>query len=684
MSTLFLDLETYSDVPISYGTHRYAERAEIMVVAFAIDDRPVEVWDMTLPVNSRLPHMLEAADRVVIHNSMFDRTVLRANGIDLPASKIHDTMVQALAHSLPGSLGKLCEIFRLPVDQAKDKEGRRLINLFCKPLPKNRKLRRATRETHPDLWQNFLDYARLDIEAMRAIYKKMPRWNDERDLWLLDQRINDRGVAIDMGLVEAAIAAIGTEKDRLAEEAQDLTLGLVGSTTRRDALLDYIVEVYGITPEDLRASTVEQMLADDNLAPELRELLAVRLQATTSSTAKYQALQRATSSDGRLRGTLQFCGASRTGRWAGRLFQPQNLPRPNMPAEVIEAGIETLKTGEEIEPLSFGSVMDLASNALRGCIIAPPGKKLVVADLSNIEGRVLAWLAGEQWKLDAFAAYDRGEGADLYKVTAGRILGKPADQVTKLERQQVGKVAELALGYEGGVGAFITFATAYAIDLDQLAGVARETLAPAVLEESASAWDWNRQQKRNTFGLSQETWIAIDGIKRAWRNAHPGISSLWKALGFAYRAAVDSPGTEMFVNQLRVTRAAGWARIILPSGRSLCYPSPAIGEDGKLSYMGVGQYSRRWERIGTYGGKLVENVTQAVARDVLAAGMLLAERNGFEIALSVHDELITEAPDEPGFNAELLAACMSENPDWADGLPLSAAGFEAYRYKKGD
>ena len=684
MSTLYLDLETFSDVPISYGTHRYAERAEIMVVAWAEDDGPVRVEDWTLPMmTSTLPARMWSVDRVVIHNSHFDRTVLRANGIELPAEKVVDTMVQALAHSLPGSLGKLCEIFKLPVDQAKDKNGRRLINLFCKPLPKNRKLRRATRETHPDLWERFLDYARLDIEAMRAVSKKLPRWNNERDLWLLDQKINDRGVAIDMDLVHAAIAAIGIEKDRLAEETQDLTLGLVGSATRRDALLEYILGVYGISPEDLRASTVEQMLGDDNLAPELRELLAVRLQATTSSTAKYQALQRATSSDGRLRGTLQFCGASRTGRWAGRLFQPQNLPRPDMTAEAIEAGIDALKADEPLEELAFGSVMDLASNALRGAIIAPHGKKLVVADLSNIEGRVLAWLAGEQWKLDAFAAYDRGEGPDLYKVTAGRILGKPADQVTKLERQQVGKVAELALGYEGGVGAFITFATAYSIDLDQLAGIARETLERPVLEESAKAWDWTRQQKRNTFGLSAETWIGIDGIKRAWRRAHPATASLWRDLADAARSALREPG-QMFPggDRLRVVRTAGWLRVILPSARSLCYPSPAMDDAGKLSYMGVNQYSRRWERLSTYGGKLAENVTQAVARDVLAAGMLLAERNGFAICLSVHDELITEAPDEPDFNARLLAAAMSTNPQWADGLPLSAAGFEAYRYRK--
>ena len=683
MPILYLDLETFSDVPISAGTHRYAEGAEIMVAAFAWNDEPVVVWDLTLPLNHYLHVLLDQADQVVIHNSAFDRTVLRHRGIDLPAHKIHDTMVQALAHSLPGSLGKLCEILKVPQDQAKEKDGKRLINLFCKPLPKNRKLRRATRETHPEEWQKFLDYARLDIEAMRAVYKKLPRWNfteTERAVWLLDQKINDRGVAIDMDLVRAALTAIGDEQERLAGRAQELTDGDVSSATRRDRMLQHILEAYEIPMDDLRASTVERMLENDNYPPELLELLRVRLQATTSSTAKYGALARATSSDGRLRGTLQYCGASRTGRWAGRLFQPQNLPRPHLAHDVIEAGIEALKEGE-VDELAYGPVMDLASNALRGALIAPPGKKLVVADLSNIEGRVLAWLAGEQWKLDAFAAYDRGEGPDLYKVTAGRILGRKPDEVTKKERQEVGKVAELALGFEGGVGAFLTFATAYNIDLDALAAIARENLEKRVIEESAGLYDWLKGKKSNTFGLEPQTWIGIDAIKRAWREAHPAIAGLWKSLADDAREAYGTPRMLVGTDKLAWIREGAWLRLRLPSGRALCYPSPKV-EDGKISYMGVNQYTRQWGRLGTYGGKLAENATQAVARDVLAAGMLKAEGAGYQIVLSVHDELICEAPDRLPYNDTGLVLCMGDNPTWANGLPLAAAGFETHRYRK--
>jgi DNA polymerase len=686
MTTLWLDLETFSSRSISCGTHAYAEMAEIMLAAWAIDDGKVEVFDLIEApyLKQTLSDMIREADKVVIHNSHFDRTVLHHNGIDLPAERIHDTMVQALAHSLPGSLGKLCEILNVPLDQAKEKDGKRLINLFCKPLPANRKLRRATRETHPQEWERFIEYAMLDILAMRAVYKKLPKWNltdTERKLWQLDQKINDNGVAIDMDLVRNAIVAIDAEQARLAERAQDLTQGVVSSATRRDAMLRHILEAYEVPLDDLKASTVERMLGNDNYPPELLELLRVRLQATTSSTAKYAALERATSSDGRLRGTLQFCGASRTGRWAGRLFQPQNLPRPDMNAEVIEAGIEALKADEPIEELAFGTVMELTSNAIRGAIIAPRGRKLVVADLSNIEGRVLAWLAGEEWKLEAFRAYDRGEGPDLYKVTAGRILGKNPEDVTKKERQEVGKVAELALGYEGGVGAFITFATAYAIDLDDLAGIARETLDEAVLRQSAEAWEWTVKQKRNTFGLHARTWIGIDGIKRAWRAAHPAISSFWADLDRAVRRGASSRMSFEDLDRVRCSRDGAWLRLILPSGRALCYPSPKIDDD-KITYMGVNQFTRAWSRISTYGGKLAENATQAVARDVLAAGMLQAQREGYEIVLSVHDELITEAPDQARYSAAGLAACMSQNPAWADGLPLSAAGFEATRYRK--
>lgn len=700
VTTLFLDLETFCDVPINCGTHAYAERVEITVMAFAVDDNDVHVVDLTAPgMPAHWPDMLQktvaAADRIVIHNSAFDHTVLRhAWGLDLPVEKIDDTMVMALSHSLPGSLGKLCDIFRVPVDQAKDKEGKSLIQLFCKPRPKKQKLRRATRDSHPAEWAKFLDYARLDIEAMRAVYRKLPRWNferesnmlRERDLWHLDQAINERGVAVDVDLARAAVTAVEREKGELAEQAQELTYGTVASATKREQLLHFILAAHGIELPDLKAATLEKLLEDD-IPPGLRELLLVRLQASTASVAKYKGLLKAVSSDGRLRGTLQFCGANRTGRWAGRLFQPQNLPRPAIGdlrdealQEAIGQGIEAIKAGTV--DLVTDNVMEVASAAVRGLIVAPDGKKLVVADLSNIEGRVLAWLAGEVWKLKAFADYDAGRGHDLYKLPAGRILGKPPEQITKGERQEVGKVSELALGYEGGVGAFIAFADAYSLDIDELGAKARPALHPSILGEARAAWDWTRSKKRTTYGLSEETWVSIEAIKRSWRKAHPAITAFWSDLADGVRRVITGSASFVQVGPLQLRKSGAWLRIILPSGRSLCYPSPQVSEAGEISYMGVNQFNRKWTRIKTYGGKLAENVTQAVARDVLAHGMLLAEPAGYEIVLGVHDELLTETPDTSDFTHEGLAALMSTNPPWAEGLPLAASGFEAKRYRK--
>lgn len=688
MTTLYLDLETYCETPISAGTHCYAEGAEIMVVAFAVDDGPVQVWDLTgaRDAQDAIQPLIDNHDVVVIHNSHFDRTVLRHNGIDLPTVRIRDTMVTALAHSLPGSLGKLCEVLNIPTDQAKDKRGKSLINKFCKPLPrrKSRGLHRATRETHPKEWQEFLDYARLDIEAMRAIDKKLPRWNltaAERELWLLDQKINDRGVVIDMELVRSAITAVDRAQLELADETRRLTDDQVQAATQRDAMIAHILQAYGIPMEDLRADTVERMLENDNYPPELHELLRVRLQASTTSVAKYKALLKATSSDDRLRGTLQFCGASRTGRWAGRLFQPQNLPRPTMEGEEIELGIEAIKG--DCADLVFDDVMGLTSNVIRGAIVAPPGKKLVVADLSNIEGRTLAWLAGEDWKIKAFDDFDQGVGPDLYKLAYARSFRLDPDDVTKPQRQ-IGKVQELGLGYEGGVGAFVTFAQVYGMDLDDLAEKGQEALGAGLLAEAKDALEWTKKQKRPTLGLRDEVWIVCDAIKRAWRYTHPMTAAFWKDMAHAARAALVCPGREFSTacGKIRVVKQQAWLRIILPSGRSLCYPGARVDDEGVISYMGVNQYSRRWERLKTYGGKLVENVTQAVARDIMAVGMTEAEGMGYEVLLSVHDELITETPDDTGWGDEDLAEIMSTNPSWAEGLPLAAAGFETYRYRK--
>lgn len=685
MKTLWLDLETYSAVPITNGTHAYAEGAEIMLFAYALDDGPVKVWDCT--ARPLMPDDLADAldDPAVIlyaHNSHFDRTVLWHCGYRLPRERWRDTMVKALAHSLPGSLGDLCDILKVPTDKAKDKAGRQLIQLFCKPRPATSKVRRAARETHPAEWAKFVEYAGLDIEAMRAIDKKLPAWNyqaGELALWHLDQAINDRGVMVDTDLAHAAIRAVERAQKVLAARTSDLTLGVVQAATQRDALLRHLVAAYGIDLPDMQQSTLERRIADPDLPAELRELLAIRLQASTTSTSKYKTLAKAVSSDGRLRGTLQFNGASRTGRWAGRLFQPQNLPRPVLKQDKIDLGIEALKA--DCEDLLFTNVMELTSSAIRGAIVAPKGKKLVIADLSNIEGRVLAFLAGEEWKLQAFRDFDAGNGHDLYKLAYAKSFGIKPEDVTK-DNRQVGKVQELALGYEGGVGAFLTFAAAYSIDLEAMGEQAIGAIPANIMGEATRALEWTKQQKRPTFGLSDRAWLVCDSFKRSWRYAHPAISSFWKDLEEAARLAVMRPGVTYECRMLKLRRDGAWLRIRLPSGRFLCYPSPQLDDAGKLSYMGVNQYSRKWSRLKTYGGKLAENVTQAASRDVLAGNMPAIEAAGYQIVLSVHDENITEAEDRDEFNADHLAGLMATTPTWAKGLPLAAAGFEAYRYRK--
>lgn len=657
MATLWLDLETFSDIPIKHGAHKYAEGAEVLLVAWAWNNEPVAVWDCT-GVNgwaSMAPvfqEMIDKADRVVIHNSAFDRTVLRHCGVDLPVEKIDDTMVTALAHSLPGSLGQLCDVLGVPQDKSKDKAGRRYIQLFTKPCPKNWKIRRATRETHPDEWQGFVEYARLDVDAMRHIHGRLPNWNSthgEQHLWRLDQRINDRGVAIDLELAQSAIRAFQRASGTLASRAAALTGGHVSSTTQRQRFIDYLREVRGFETEDLTKGTVESLLKDAELDPKVRELLEIRQQAAATSPAKYKVLIEATSSDGRLRGTIQFCGAARTGRDAGRIFQPQNLPRsPDwFDGDVQEATIEAFK--HDCEDIIYDNVSERCAFAVRGSLLAEPGNKLVIADLSNIEGRVLAWLAGEDWKIEAFKAYDRGEGPDLYKVTAGRILGKDPYEITKSERQTQGKVPELAGGYGGGLGAY-------------------------------------RKMGGDVFNAMDDD--AIMEIVQAWRAAHPATKKLWYDVEGAVRSAVRAPDESFEVRGLlRVDSAKGpddvdYVRIRLPSGRYLCYRNMHINEDGQLVYEGINQYTRKWELLETYYGKLVENIVQAVARDVFMAGMRKAEEAGYSVVLRVHDELVCEVPDDPSFTHEALAGMMGTNPSWSVGLPLAAAGFEAHRYRK--
>lgn len=692
MTRLWLDLETFSPIDIKAGAYVYATKAEILLFAYAIDDGPSKVWDKANEPN-RAPHELLRAFNdpmveLVAHNAQFDRVILDATDAKTDIGRWRCTMAQAQAHGFPGSLDRLGRILGLPEDKAKSSEGKKLINRFCKPAPANHKADRYTKETHPEEWARFVEYARRDIDAMREVHKRLPDWNyrgDELELWRLDQKINDRGFAVDRELVKAGAEAADAEKTALTERFQELTGGAVAKPTQRAKFQEYLNEAFGLELEDTRSSTF-QLLMKEPLHSDCRELMELSMMANKTSTAKYKTLLPAIGKDDRFRGGLQFAGAARTRRWAGRTFQPHNLPSRGLPPQkAVERYIDALKLG--CHDFLFDNLMLHGSAALRGVLVAPEGRKLVVSDLSNIEGRVNAWLAGETWKLEAFEAFDRGEGPDLYNVTAGQLLGKSPYDIDKTERNVLGKVPELALGYEGGVGAFQTFSQAYGVQMVDHWPTIQRTLGREAVDRAYFNWDkWG--EARNDGVVEKTEWLASETVKLAWRARHPAIVELWAACRDAATMALENRGKTFTAGshlKFKAVIYGGWLYLLmrLPSGNFLVYFDPKISEtDGTLTYMGVDPLTSQWARTHTYGGKLVENACQSFARDVLAHSMPKIEAAGYQMLLTVHDEDVTEAPDEPEFNADHLSSILATNPPWAQGLPLAAAGFEADRYRK--
>lgn len=710
----YYDSETFSETPISWGTYPYASTAELILAQFAIEDDEPEVWDIT---HSRAPppRLVEAARDpqcvFVAHQAWFDYTVLKHDPV-IPVPPIDRwwcTMAQALAHGLPGGLGFLSDIFKLPVEQSKMRGMKDLVKFFTTPRPKNQKLRRATAETHPEKWEQFVAYSRQDIPPLRKLHRVMPRWNypvnpKELALYQLDQKINHRGVYLDWWLIEAAIEATQKEQGKLAQRTQELT-GYNAETgegvekaTQRDKILEHILRAYGIGFANLRADTLERALEDDSLPQGVKDLINVRLASCKTSTTKYLAMRHALTgqADFRARGTIQFCGANRTGRFAGRRPNPHNYPRPDLTPVEIAYGIKELKANnlEDIEIVT-GGIMRLCSNALRGCIAAPPDRKLVWADLNNIEGRGIGWLAGEHWKTKIFAASDAGEGPGVYESTYARAFNVPIESVTGFQRQ-IGKVLELAFGYQGGVGAVITAAATYGIDLVALAKAAWESLPAWALKDGAEDWEWALQKNR-TYKLPRDQFVAFSALKHAWRRNHPQLAgrrekmtresdwrypSLWYQYEHAAKQATLNREVSFKVGLIEFVRRGNWLTIVLPSGRMLCYASPQVDANGQLSYMGINPYSHKWQRIKTYGGKIAENITQAMARDVMTENMPFIEAAGYEIVLTVHDEVITETPRRGTYDPAELAGILATNLDWCMTLPLKAKGHEAYFYGK--
>ena len=665
------DIETYNPVDdlVVCGAYRYSENVEILLFSYAVGDTPVKVVDLT--AGEKIP-VFPVGTVFCFHNSNFDRIQLQACGYDTERYRWVDTSVQALALSLPGSLGKLGTELGLQEDQRKLKEGKRLINRFCKPAPKTHKVGRYTRLNDPEGWARFTEYARMDIVAMREVARRLPKWNDTKDMyeeWLTDQRINDRGTLVDQELVRSAITSLSIVDGDLQKRFKEAT-GLA-STSQNKAILERIQSL-GANMPNLQKGTVDEWLLGD-IPEKVREILQFRKEAAGAASKKYKKILKCVCKDGRLRGMTKFCGAPATGRWSSQLVQLQNLATPKKGLDV-DAGIVSLKNGSA--DLLY-DVNELCKSAVRGCFIAPIRKKLVVADLSAIEGRVLAWLAQEGWKLKAYCDYDEGIGYDAYVNTYATTFGIDPSEVQKWQRQH-GKVIELFGGYEGGVGAFVTFGNNMGVNLDELAKSAQDSLSPYHKRKAESWYAVAKEQGRDQ-GLSEKTFVALDTIKRMWREKNPATVRFWSDLKTSYRAAVSGQPTR--IGFIEVDGVDGWVRFRLPSGRYLCYRKAALVEN-KCSYMGMDSVKKQWRRQYTYGGKLAENITQAVARDFLVHGMLEAEKQGYEVVFHVHDELIAEVPDTDEYSAETLSSIMADVPSWAPGIPLAAEGFETYRYRK--
>lgn len=687
MTTLWLDEETRSTLNlVSVGTHIYAKHCEITLNSWAIDGDAPQVDE---GFTRDFLDAYRTADVIASHGD-FDPIVLREKLPDLWRPRVwYNTMAQARRHGLPGGLAKLCTILKVPADQAKMTEAHEDMLLFCKPLKDGTW---ATKATHPDRWARFVKYGGLDVEAMRAVHARCPTWNDtfERDIEAADRAINDRGFAVDLDFCDKAIAILKTEGARLDAAAQAATDHDVHSARQRDALLVHICWRYGVHLPDLRASTLERRIKDDDLPDALRELLSLRLQSSRTSTSKYATARRRTGEDGRMRGTTVLCGAMRTKRWSGKDFQPHNQMRPEIGTLKGEAltdevrwGIAATKAGV-LTDMATQPVTSILASAIRGVIVPAPGYKLVVGDWKNVEGRGLAWAAGEESALKEFAEFDAGTGKDPYKVTFSNASGVPVDAVDDGKERQIGKILRLMLGYEGGVSAILTGALTYKVELTDIVGATRARIPPDVWAE-CERWYAVAVKKHQTYGLDKETFCTCDGLKRLHRRTMPKTVAMWGAMR---DAAVTTIRTrrETRVGPFGFDMKGTWLRMLGPAGDFLSYPAAQVeptDEGVSIRYYAENQYTKKWQWTTTYGGKLVENAIQWLCRNILARTLVACEEEGFDTVLHVHDEPIGEVAEEHAQAwAHWLKDTMERPIEWAPGLPLAAEVKVLDRYEK--
>jgi len=662
---LHIDFETFSECDLrAAGAYAYAMHpsTDLLCAAWRIGDEPVQLWrpDDAVPFDMI---GLGTTPRIVAHNAQFEYAIWtyvahrRYGWPRVPIEAFWCSAAQVANMGLPRDLDGAGAA--LGAGQQKDGEGYKIMRRLSAPRKPTKADARTrwTPDMDPAAFDALYRYCAQDVEAECELGRlTRPLSEQERRIYLLDAKINARGVRIDRPLIMAMLGIVEAEKTRLDAKLAEVTGGAVTASTQSLRLRQWLHEA-GLEADSVGAPAVRAML-DETDDSDVRAALEIRQEAAKSSTAKLKAMLSAAGPDDRIRGSLLYYGASRTGRWSGRLHQPQNYPRGDEAVtDHLDDAVAALRTGNvDMVRALFGPPLGVVASCLRPCMIPAENHDFMCPDFSNVEGRGLAWLANEEWKLQAFRNFDAGTGPDLYKVTYGRSVGIAPEHVDKAGRQR-GKVIELACGYQGWTGAFQTFAKLYGLKVSD--------------EEAAR-------------------------LAGAWREAHSAIVAFWRALNDAAMAAVANPGQRFDAGRIAYKRADGWLWCRLPSGRVLAYANPSIEPNyrGEMAvhYWGVpnpakpipndGVSTRRWAKLSAYGGLLAENVTQAVCRDLLAEAMLRLDAAGYPIALTVHDEIVVEAPRDFG-SPEEVAEIVSQVPAWAEGFPIAVGKFgRQARYSK--
>jgi DNA polymerase len=650
MHVISIDIETFSDIDLGKcGVYRYAESPsfDILLFSYSIDDGQIKLID--LAGGEKLPEeiikaLMDASIIKTAFNANFERVCLMkylcrvlCKEVYLHPGSWRCSEVQAAMLGLPLHLEGVAQVLQL--EEQKMSEGKALIRYFCmpcKPTSANGGRTRNLPSDAPEKWELFKAYNIRDVEVELSTRKKLEKYpipETEHDLYVLDQKINDRGFQADMNFVMQAITCDRQFSVAATEKAYELT-GLENPNSVAQ-LKDWLAG-RGVEVESLSKKNVQELVGETK--GEVKEALKLRLLMAKTSVRKYEALERAVCSDGRVHGLLQFYGANRTGRWAGRLVQVQNLPQNHL--EDLKLARDLVKEGrfEDIE-LLFGNIPGVLSELIRTAFVPKEGHRFIVADFSAIEARVISWLAGEKWRLEVFASHGK-----IYEAAASMMFHVPIEEVTKgSPLRQKGKISELACGYGGGVGAL---------------------KAMGALE----------------MGVEEDE---LQGLIDNWRTANPRIVNFWWEVDKAAITAVKER-TKTRTHGIIFTYQSGMLFVTLPSGRNLVYVKPKLmlnkfGREG-LTYEGIGA-TKKWERIETYGPKIVENIVQATSRDLLADAMLRLDRAGFAIVAHVHDEVICEVPEGES-SVEEICSFMSKGPKWAQGLPLTADGYECEFYQK--